>query len=92
MPSRGERSDSEQPGEQRHQHHADDGDTRAGHELFHTLALRAGVIVAVAFQQVDDTPHAETGTQGDNEGLENSDCLIEKIHKKLAGISLKSLI
>ena len=56
------------------------------------MSIRAGVIVAVAFQQVDDAPHAETGTQGDNEGLENSDCLIEKIHKKLAGIRLKSLI
>ena len=27
------------------------------------------------------TPHAETGTEGDNEGLENGDCLIEKFHK-----------
>ena len=45
------------------------------------LSIRAGVVVAVTFQQVDDTPHAETGTEGDNEGLENGDCLIEKFHK-----------
>ena len=43
--------------------------------------LFAGVVVTVTFQQVDDTPHAETGTEGDNEGLENGDCLIEKFHK-----------
>ena len=45
------------------------------------MSIGAGVVVAVTFQQVDDTPHAETGTEGDNEGLENGDCLIEKFHK-----------
>lgn len=45
------------------------------------MSIRAGVVVAITFQQVDDTPHAETGTEGDNEGLENGDCLIEKFHK-----------
>ena len=45
------------------------------------MSIRAGVVVAVTFQQVDDTPHAETGTEGDNKGLENGDCLIEKFHK-----------
>ena len=45
------------------------------------MSIRTGVVVAIAFQQVDDTPHAETGTEGDNEGLENGDCLIEKFHK-----------
>ena len=48
--------------------------------LWH-MSIRAGVVVAVTFQQVDDTPHAETGTEGDNEGLENGECLIEKFHK-----------
>ena len=45
------------------------------------MSIRTGVVVAIAFQQVDDTPHAETGTEGDNEGLENGNCLIEKFHK-----------
>ena len=45
------------------------------------MSIRAGVVVAVTFQQVDDAPHAETGTEGDNEGLENGDCLIKKFHK-----------
>ena len=45
------------------------------------MSIRAGVVVAVTFQQVDDAPYAETGTEGDNEGLENGDCLIEKFHK-----------
>ena len=48
--------------------------------LWH-MSIGTGVVVAVTFQQVDDTPHAETGTEGDNEGLENGDCLIEKFHK-----------
>ena len=46
-----------------------------------TMSIRAGVVVTVTFQQVDDAPHAETGTEGDNEGLENGDCLIKKFHK-----------
>ena len=45
------------------------------------MSIRAGVVVAVTFQQVNHAPHAETGTEGDNEGLENGDCLIEKFHK-----------
>ena len=48
--------------------------------LWH-ISISTGVVVAVTFQQVDDAPHAETGTEGDNEGLENGDCLIEKFHK-----------
>ena len=39
------------------------------------------VVVAVTFQQVDDTPDAETSAQSDNEGLKNGDSLIEKCHK-----------
>ena len=45
------------------------------------MSIGTRVVVAVTFQQVDDTPHAETGTEGDHVGLENGDCLIEKFHK-----------
>ena len=44
-------------------------------------SMSKNYVVAVTFQQVDDAPHAETGTEGDNEGLENGDCLIKKFHK-----------
>ena len=44
------------------------------------MSIRAGVVVAVTFQQVDDTPDAETGAQSDNEGLKNGDSLIEESH------------
>ena len=75
------RLDREKPGEQRYKDHADYGYTSAGPELLHALGLRAGVVVAVTFQQVDDTPDAETSAQSDNEGLKNGDSLIEKCHK-----------
>ena len=57
----------------------------AGHEgicvtLWH-MSISSGVVVAITFQQIDDAPHAETGTESDNEGLENGDCLIKKFHK-----------
>ena len=74
------RLDREKPGEQRYKDHADYGYTSAGHELLHALALGAGVVVAVTFEQVDNAPDTETGTERDNEGLKNGDCLFKKCH------------
>ena len=74
------RLDREKTGEQRYKDHADYGYTSAGHKLLHALALRAGVVVAVTFQQVDNAPDTETGTERDNEGLKNGDCLFKKCH------------
>ena len=50
------RLDREKPGEQWYKDHADYGYTSTGHELLHALALGAGVVVAVTFQQVDNAP------------------------------------
>ena len=48
--------------------------------LWH-MSICARIIIAVTFQQVDDTPDAETSAQSNNEGLQNGDSLIEKCHK-----------
>ena len=37
------------------------------------MSIAAGVVVTITFQQVDGTPHAETGTQSDNQSLKNFD-------------------
>ena len=71
---------TEQTGEQRHKGDTDERDTAAGHQLLHALALRAGVIIAVTFEQVNRTPDAEAGTQSNNEGLENTNCRVKKCH------------
>ena len=76
-----ERLDREQPGEQRYKNHTNHGYTSTGHELLHALALGAGVVVAVTFQQVDDTPDTKTSAQSDNESLKNGNCLFKKCHK-----------
>ena len=76
-----ERLDREQPGEQRYKNHTNNGYTSASHELLHALAFSAGIVISVTFQQVDDTPDAETSAQSDNESLQNGDCLIKKCHK-----------
>ena len=76
-----ERLDSKETGEQRYEGDADEGNAAARHELLHTLGLRTGVIVAVAFEQVDYTPNTETGTESDNEGLENTNCRFKKCHR-----------
>ena len=46
------------------------------------MSIRAGVVISVTFQQVDDTPHTETSAEGDNEGLKNGDSLVKKCHKE----------
>ena len=76
-----ERLDREQPGEQRYKNHTNNSYTSTGHKLLHSLRFGARVVVSVTFQQVDDTPDAETSAQSDNESLQNGDCLIKKCHK-----------
>jgi hypothetical protein len=51
------------------------------HELLDALRLGAGVVVAVAFHEVDNTPHCETCAEGDNERLKNRDSLIDESHR-----------
>ena len=51
-----------------------------------TVRISAGVVVSVAFQQVNGSPDAETGTEGDDEGLENADSRVKKFHICVAGI------
>ena len=76
-----ERLDREQPGEQRYKNHTNNGYTSASHELLHALRFGARVVVAVTFQQVDNTPDTKTSTQSDNESLKNGNCLFKKCHK-----------
>ena len=74
------RLDREKPGEQRYKDHAYHGYTSTGHQLFHTLTFGARVVIAITFQQVDDTPDTKTSAQSDNESLKNGDCLFKKCH------------
>ena len=59
----------------------DYGDARTGHKLLHALAFCTGVVITITFQQINDTPHAETGTEGNNEGLEDLDGGVKKCHR-----------
>ena len=47
------------------------------------MSIRAGVVVAVALQQIDNAPNAEARAQRDNEGLKNTNRRSEKCHNKL---------
>ena len=71
-----ERLDREQPGEQRYKNHTNNGYTSTGHKLLHALRFGARVVIAVTFQQVDDTPDTKTSAQSDNESLKNGNCLV----------------
>ena len=44
------------------------------HQVLHALGLRAGVIIAVTFQQVNRAPDAKAGTERHDEGLQYTDC------------------
>ncbi len=77
---------TEQAGKQRDEGDANEGNAAARHELLHALTFGPGIVVTIAFQQVDGSPNAKTGTESDNEGLKNIDCTVEKIHIFVAGI------
>ena len=44
------------------------------------MSISAGIVIAVAFEQVDGSPDAETCAESDNEGLKNGYCAVEKCH------------
>ena len=74
------RASAEQTLEQRNEDQTDRCNAAACHELFHTLAFCARIIVAVAFQKIDDAPNAKTTAKRRNERLKDIDCGIEKLH------------
>lgn len=59
---------------------ADQDDATAGHELLDALALCAGVIIAVTFQEVDNAPNAKACADSGHEGLKNLNAAAEKCH------------
>ena len=71
---------AEQTLEQRNEDQTDRCNAAACHELFHTLAFCARIIIAVAFQKIDDAPNAKTTAKRRNERLKDIDCGIEKLH------------
>ena len=60
---------------------SDQDDAAARHELLDALALRAGVIVAIAFQKVDNAPYTEARADGGYEGLKDLNTAAEKCHR-----------
>lgn len=46
-----------------------------------TLCIGPRIVVAISFHQVDCVPNGEARAEGDNEGLENVYCAVEKCHK-----------
>ena len=45
------------------------------------MSICAGVVVAVAFEQVNDTPYAKTSAQSNDKGLQDIDSFVKEIHK-----------
>ena len=45
------------------------------------MSIRAGVVVAVALHQIDHTPHGKASAEGDDESLQDRDCLSDKCHR-----------
>ena len=78
-----EKGSAKETGEQRNESESNQSNAAARHELLHALAFGSGVIVAVALQQIDCAPNAETGTESNNESLKNVNCAVEKIHNEI---------
>ena len=60
---------AKQSGQQGNQRRTDQGNATSCHQLLHSLRLRAGVVVAVTFQQVNGSPDTETCAKGYDQGL-----------------------
>ena len=74
------RASAEQTLEQRNEDQTDRCNAAASHELFHALRFCTWIIIAVAFQKIDDAPNAKTAAKRRNERLKDIDCGIEKLH------------
>ena len=44
------------------------------------MSIRAGVVVAVTFEQIDRAPDTETGTESDDKSLKDAYSGLEKCH------------
>ena len=53
------------------------------------MSIGAGIVVTITFQKVDGTPHAETGTQSDNQSLKNFDSRVKEFHSRFSFILKK---
>ena len=71
---------SEQTGQERNEGNADKSDAASGHKLFHALAFCARIVVAISFQKIDRAPNSEASAERHHEGLEDTNCTIEKCH------------
>ena len=45
------------------------------------MSIRAGVVIAIPFKQIDHAPDAQTGADRDHEGLKNRNSRVEKSHR-----------
>ena len=59
---------------------ADQDDAAASHELLDALALRAGIVIAITFQKVDNAPYTEARADSGYEGLKDLNTAAEKCH------------
>lgn len=44
------------------------------------MSISAGVVRAIALQQIDHAPHAEASAEGNHKGLQSGDGRSEKLH------------
>ena len=44
------------------------------------MSICARIIISVTLKQVNYAPDTKSGTERDNEGLQNGNCLIKKFH------------
>ena len=55
------------------------------------MSISPWIVIAITFEEVDRAPDAKSGSESDNEGLENIYRAVEKIHEIVAGRTEKKL-
>ena len=54
------------------------------------MSISAGVVRAIALQQIDHAPHAKASAEGDHKGLQSGDGRSEKLHMFLRFSGVKA--
>ena len=55
-----------------------------------TMSISAGVVRAIALQQIDHAPHTKASAEGDHKGLQSGDGRSEKLHMFLRFSGVKA--
>ena len=75
-------------GKKGHKSRTDQGNASSCHQLLHSLGLGAGVVIAIPFHKVNNTPNAKARPECYDQRLQHLYRTVEKFHRKLSSLNI----